>query len=308
MTGSAAVMDVRTITSGRSGPHVLVSAGVHGDEYEPMLAAMELNVRLQGRLLCGRVTVVPVVNASAFAAGTRCGADGLDLARTCPGNPEGSVTEVAAAHISALIREADYYIDLHTGGRLLSIYPLAGYMLHSSADVLAAQRRMAEAFSLPVVWGTEAAPEGRTLSVARDAGVPAIYVEYGGGASVNKRIVSAYLSGCMHVLHSLGMVNGGADKTQRPRYTLEDPSPAGGHLQSKMPSPAGGIFTPHVELGRPVRKGERWGSITTLPEGTTHDVVADRDGIVLFLRATALVAAGESLGGILPVTVNPLKP
>jgi hypothetical protein len=32
-----------------------------------------------------------------------------------------------------LIRSADYYIDLHTGGTEFSIYPLAGYMLHPNA-------------------------------------------------------------------------------------------------------------------------------------------------------------------------------
>lgn len=297
-------MDTRTISSERKGPHVLISAGVHGDEYEPMLAALELSARLQGRLICGSLTVVPVVNVSAFVAGTRCGADGLDLARICPGNLHGSVTEVAGAQISTLIRQADYYIDLHTGGRLLSIYPLAGYMLHSSPRVLDAQRKMAAAFSLPVVWGTEPTPEGRTLSVARDAQVPAIYVEYGGGASVNRDIVSAYVSGCISVLQRLGMLEAGAREAQRPRYRVEDPAAAGGHLQSKMPAPVGGIFTAAVELGSSIRKGELWGTITSMPDGATREVTADRDGMVLFLRAVALVEAGESLGGILPVSVN----
>jgi len=76
------------------------------------------------------VTIVPIVNSTAVANGTRCGSDGLDLARVCPGNSQGSVTEMDAAKISALISQSDYLIDLHTGGKLFDIYPLAGYMLH----------------------------------------------------------------------------------------------------------------------------------------------------------------------------------
>ena len=40
---------------------------------------------------------------------------------------------------------------------------------------------MARAFNLPLIWGTDASLEGRSLSVARDAAVPAIYAEYLGG-------------------------------------------------------------------------------------------------------------------------------
>ena len=50
--------------------------------------------------------------------------------------------------------------------------PLAGYMLHRDAAVLDAQRRMARAFNLPVIWGTDWRLEGRSLSAARNAGVP----------------------------------------------------------------------------------------------------------------------------------------
>ena len=42
--------------------------------------------------------------------------------------------------MSRLIRSADYYIDLHTGGALFDISPLAGYVLHADQTVLDRQR------------------------------------------------------------------------------------------------------------------------------------------------------------------------
>lgn len=164
------------VDSGKAGPNVLLTAGVHGDEYEPMLTAMQLINELPELLASGSVTIVPITNESAYAHGSRYGEDGLDLARTCPGNSEGTITERVASQISTFIKKADCFIDMHTGGLAYDIYPLAGYMLHPSFEILKKQQEMALAFNLPLIWGTDYRPEGRTLSVARDAKVPAIYV------------------------------------------------------------------------------------------------------------------------------------
>jgi hypothetical protein len=115
-----------TIDSGCEGPSVLITAGVHGDEHEPIIAANNLIRILSSLLKNGKVTIVPIVNTTAVAKGSRYGEDGLDLARVCPGNNQGSVTEIDAAKISVLISQSDYLIDMHTGGKLFDIYPLAG--------------------------------------------------------------------------------------------------------------------------------------------------------------------------------------
>lgn len=63
------------------GPAVLITAGVHRDEYEPMIAANQLKSELKGLIKSGTVTFVPVVNDAAYDNNSRCGDDGLDLAR-----------------------------------------------------------------------------------------------------------------------------------------------------------------------------------------------------------------------------------
>src|SRR4051812_38846362 len=113
---------LRTVGSGR--PHLLIIAGVHGDECEPMVAVRRLWQRIHAMPVRGRITCIPVVNAPAFLRGQRTGDDGRDLARTMPGRADGSPTERIAAALAPLIREADYLVDLHTGGRLFRISPL----------------------------------------------------------------------------------------------------------------------------------------------------------------------------------------
>ena len=162
--------------SGNPGPEILITAGVHGDEFEPILASLELIKQLPLLLRKGVVTVVPVVNVTAYDQGIRYGEDGLDLARICPGTQEGTASERNAFQVTELIKNADYLVDMHTGGMAHYILPMSGFMLHPSEDVLAIQREMAFACNFPVVWGTDYAPNGRSLSIARDLNIQAIYL------------------------------------------------------------------------------------------------------------------------------------
>src|SRR5690606_25272918 len=79
--GNIEMKRVSELTTDKTGPHVLLLAGVHGDEYEPMVALAELATELEGALLKGTVTIDPLVNEGAFARGNRIADDGLDLAR-----------------------------------------------------------------------------------------------------------------------------------------------------------------------------------------------------------------------------------
>lgn len=289
----------RTFDGEAAGPHLLITGGVHGDEYEPIVAVRRLiGLFERGDPLVrgwrGRVTFVPVVNENAFHRGDRTAEDGLDLARVCPGRPEGSITERTAWALSQLIRSADYYIDLHTGGTKLSVLPLVGYVLHADPRVLDTQRRMARAFGLPVVWGTSPHLDGRSLSVARDAGIPALYAEYLGAATCTTAGVEAYVTGCLNVMSTLRMLDRDVPEP-RIEHFVEDSRHGSGHLQVCNPSPMNGYFDPAVRLGDRVRKGDVLGTVFDPVGETEQRIVAQQDGIVLVLRTFPQVREGDSL-------------
>ncbi len=295
----------RSFCADGAGPHLLVTGGVHGDEFEPILAIRRL-IRFfsgEGSLVRGRLTLVPVVNEAAFFRGHRCAAeDGLDLARTCPGRADGSPTERVAAALAELIRSADRYIDLHTGGTELAVFPLAGYMMVSDPAVLEEQRRMARAFNLPVVWGSSAALEGRSLSVARDAGVPAIYTEHLGSASCTEEGVGAYFDGVLNVMAELGMIDR-ALPPNRVEETVEDSRPGAGHMQVSHPAPMDGCFEPAVALGDQIEKGQILGHVLDLVGEAKLAVPAEESGRVLVLRTFPRVRKGDSVGVVLPSVI-----
>ena len=226
----------RQIIGTTDGPHLLITGGVHGDEFEPMAAIRRLMREVDPVQLRGRLTLVPVVNEAAFLRGARTAEDERDLARTCPGRPDGSVTEQTAHAISQLIRTADYFIDLHTGGTTMSVLPLTGYKLVPDEAVRETQRRMAHAFNLPLVWGTDYRLEGRTLSVARDAGVPAIYAEYLGRGLCDPAGIDAYVEGCLNVMAELDMLDR-ERPASRVERTVDDFRESAGHMQIRNPSP-----------------------------------------------------------------------
>lgn len=283
----------------KDGPHLLVTAAVHGDEYEGVEALRRLTSEIDPERLKGRLTIVPIANESAYARGERVGDDELDLARTFPGSPDGSRTERVACELSKLIRASDYYIDLHSGGQALRVEPLVGYMLVSDAIVLDKQRRMASVFGLPTVWGTSSDLDGRSLSVARDAGVPAIYAEYLGAGECSTDGVEAYLSGCYNVMDQIGLISRPPAKSIPPERVIEDPRPSSGHLQIRHPSPARGVFAAYVALGHSVTAGAILGHVTGSSDGKRHPIQADSTGRIICLRVNPEVEKGDSLAVIL---------
>ena len=96
-----------------SGPTALITAGVHGDEYEGPAAIADLARELGRASLHGRVLLAPVVNPLARLTGTRITQeDGKNLARCFPGKVDGSVTErLACAVFEHLLLTSDFLID-----------------------------------------------------------------------------------------------------------------------------------------------------------------------------------------------------
>ncbi len=283
---------------GQAGPRLLITAGVHGDEFEGIQAVHRLAEELSAASLRGCVTLVPIANANAFFSHDRVGEDGLDLARICPGVCDGSLTQRVAHEISGLIDQTDYYVDLHSGGRRMSVLPLSGYLLHQNGNVLETQRRMAHAFGLPLIWGAHPELEGRTLSVARDAKVPAIYAEWLGAGVCDPEGVDAYVRGCLNVMAMLNMLDRPID-TQSEKTILEDNCPGSGHIQANCPSPLSGLFVPEVKLGQSVEQGQPLGQVLEILGLRSEKILAPHSGTVVVLRTLPAVSEGDCLGMVL---------
>jgi predicted deacylase len=301
-TTEAHHIETIVITGTDSGPHLLISGGVHGDEYESMAAIRRLQKEIRPESLSGKVTLAPVMNEPAFENYARTGPDGLDLARIFPGTPEGSISERVACAGAQLIESADYYIDLHTGGLAMKILPMSGYVLHADPEILDTQRRMARAFNLPVIWGTHAGLDGRSLSIARDANIPAIYAEWGGGGGCDPVGVEDYVNGCLNVIAELGMLERNPPES-RVEHVAEDNRPNAGYMQINYNSQSSGYFEPAAKLGDMMRTGGIIGTILSPAGDIIESMPSIQTGLLLTLRALPRVEKGDCLAVIIDMEI-----
>src|SRR4029079_13006547 len=114
---------------------LVVTGGVHAAEYASIAAALELGRSLDPANLRGRVIVVPVMNMPAFTARSIyiSPLDGKNLNRVFPGDARGTASEqIAAWAFKNVIRQADFYIDLHGGDLIEALVPFT--IFHRTGD------------------------------------------------------------------------------------------------------------------------------------------------------------------------------
>ena len=282
------------------GKTLLVTAGVHGDEFEGMAALRQVCGELEPAAIRGTLVAVPIANPPSFEAGMRVNPDDRqDLARIFPGDPSGTVSEqIAHALTHRFIRHADLYCDLHSAGQFYAMPPLAGYQLRAE-PLLSQQRAAAKAFGLDLVWGTPGLP-GRTLSVAGDYNVPAIYVEITGEGRCRTADVERYAHGLRQLLVLLEITAGELVRHE-PRWFVEDDRSGAGFLQVQNRAPCGGLFLAETAIWDDVSTGQRLGAIYDPFGVERHVVTAPHAGKIVFLRTFSRVLAGDALCNVLQI-------
>lgn len=291
--GAAPGVTVYERDSGSPGPTLLVLGGVHGNEVGGVLAAGRL-VDADLGLRAGRLIVVPLAHEAAYDADTRTGpADDGNLARVFPGAADGTPTEVVAALLTGLIAEADALVDLHTSSPQTDMPLFCGCLDDGSAASTRAVELML-AFGSQVVWTHGALGPGRSLGVARDRGIPAVYAEAPRGGTLDERALSAYDRGVRGILGALGMTD--PLPPVAPQLWLQ----GDGDVDAFAHSSHEGLFIPEVELLDLVERGAPVGVVSDRQGRLLEQVRASESGYVATLRRHARVEVGTPLVGIVP--------
>ena len=280
------------VTGSEPGPTLVVTAAVHGDEYEGVEAIPQIFQRVQPTVLRGTLVMVPVCNMPAYETAQRSSPiDGLNLARVFPGDEHGSITQRIAFWITQkLLKDADFYIDLHSGGAMYNIPMLIGY-IRDEGELGQRSLAGARAFGAPILWGhpLPMAP-GRTVSAATDLGVPSLYSEAPGGGYARPDDVSCMIEGVLNVMKHLGMLAGNPQPRPTTHHLFGD-----GNLDQVISADVAGYFRAEVKLLEEVKAGQRVGLIRDLFGNVIQEVNADQDGIVIMLRRFHRVHVGDGL-------------
>jgi predicted deacylase len=283
--GHALELPLLVVRGRRGGAVLVVSAGVHGDEYEGIRAIVDTVAALDPAAMCGDLVAAPVVNVAAFRhRARRSPLDGADLARVFPGSPEGTPSQVLAWHFdSYVLARADFYLDLHSGGFTWAMPALVGY---DASDGRA--RAAAFAFGAPAVWEHPDTPPGRTVSAAKARGIPCLYAEAHGGGRIDAADLAVFRRGLQNLLRHLGILEG-APEAPAPRWRLF----GGGNIDEGIVAARGGFLLPEVDLLETVEAGQRLGTLVDLAGRPLERYFAPRAGVVVLMHACPHVAAGE---------------
>lgn len=255
----------------RPGPCLLLTAGVHGDEYEGPAALHALYRELEPAKIHGMVIAVPVVNWAAWQQRARTDqSHGLDLNRCFRTGLSANnqfVDPLVTALLSDFIGTADIVMDFHSGGLRLRHLPLAGWYgpePNSEGEEIA--RRFHPEFNpwrVPNVAGV-------LTHEAHRMGKLSLGFEWGGGGSLDLSGSRAILAGIQRSMYFLRMLEGVPERIQR------DARPA--IVGDYQTVPGEGFFCPACELGEVINEGQILGELLNFDDRLPRPVRAKASG------------------------------
>jgi predicted deacylase len=276
-------MPVEIIHGRYTGPVLLVSAAIHGDELNGVDVIRRLRSFSNLNRLHGTLVLVPVVNLFGFIHQSRYLPDRRDLNRSFPGSERGSIaSRVANIFFKEIVRYCTHIIDLHTAAVNRDNLP----QIRAALDEPGV-KEMAMGFSIPVIINAGLI-ENSLRKEAGKLGIAVITYEAGEALRLNERSIVTGVRGIVGVMRTLGML-----PTKRIQTVRAEPYIA--RSSSWFRASMDGIFRPLVKLGAKVEVGTTLGVISAPFSSDETILVAESDGIVICLSNLPLVNEGEAL-------------
>jgi N-alpha-acetyl-L-2,4-diaminobutyrate deacetylase len=269
-------------------PDHKLARGIHGDEYEGILAIWKLTSELSPSQLSGTVIATPIVHMAAFRAGTReSPIDGKNLARVFPGDPNGSVTDrIAHTFLNEIVLKCSFVAGLHSGGCQYKFHPLIEYYKGISRVIDNQARAAAESFAIgpfDIVQQLPVPPPNMTCTyeAARNHIVGIEPEMWGEGRCIEEH-VEEYVDSLRNLLVHLGMVRG---KVKRNKFD---------HVRGEWVYPKNtGLFVPSVKIRDKVGKGTKLGKIIGDQGVIIEEIIAPTSGFVGAIRTFPLIKLGD---------------
>ena len=282
------------VVANGDGPTALVIGGVHGDEPEGQVAALNLLRALRPADLTGRVVIAPCLSITASQRYTRLWPTGANLNRSFPGSPDGTLDEQLADYVTReLIAAADIVVDIHSGGRSGLCLPWSE--MHWVDD----PRQRAAMVKGMLAWGTDwcvvyidIAGGGLLVGEAERHGKIVVSTELGGGGHVTAAIHRLARRGLENVLRTFGVLAGEPEPRAREARVM-----MATELDDYVLAPESGLFETLVDLGDDVEAGQPVGRIHFLerPDREPATILADTSGVVCVVRAIATTQQGDNV-------------
>ncbi|VAV82991.1 FIG003737: Predicted deacylase [hydrothermal vent metagenome] len=267
-----------------SGPTVLITAGIHGDEVNGVeivrqIIAKGINKPKKGTIIC-----IPIVNIFGFLHMDREFPDGRDLNRMFPGTKTGSLaSRVAYKLMHEIVPQVDLILDYHTGGA--DRFNAAQIRIVKNNSAL---KKLATIFGAPFVLYSKNLNKS-FRNTCHKIGIPMLLFEGGKSFHFNTTITNTGVNGAKRVLHHLDMLHA-KFKISKPKKKCVVIS------ESKwIRAKYSGMFRASALINKAVNKGDIIGHITD-PFGKFHHYVkAENSGYIFNVNQAPIVYKGDAL-------------
>lgn len=278
----------------------LVAFGAnHGNEYEGVAAVAATMRELDPAKVRGRIVLVPILNAAAFAAATRDSTrdDGVNLNRAFV--PEATMGKGITHRIARFVREAIWphvhvVLDLHAGGLIARFQPCTSFHLVDDRAQALEIETTARWFGTPLVIAYQNETPGLLTSEAESLGKITIGAELGWGEALQARGVAYGRHGIRAAAIRHGQLAGEiapfahhADGTQTRASMIA--------RECFVPAPHAGHYEPLLECGARVAMGDTVGLLHDFGRIDLAPVPirAGLDGVVIAQAWRAPVRQGQ---------------
>ncbi len=278
-------MPIKVAHGRQSGPCLLVTAAMHGNELNGTeIINRLLNISAMKKLR-GTLIAIPVLNVYGLINRSRYLPGGIDLDRCFPGSKSGThAARMANTFINEIFNKADVAIDLQTG--FINYTNLPQLYINFEDDQ---SKSLAEVFNAPVI--TNAPNEkGMLRTFAFKQKKPFLLYEAGEAMRFDEHAIKVGLSGILNVMRKMSML---PDKQAKKERTLHS------FFTEKSiwvrASTSGVSHSKHV-LGQHVKKGEPL-CIIRDPFGATpsETITSPEEAIIVGKNNLPLVHEGEAL-------------
>lgn len=278
-------LPVILIAGAEPGPTFLITAGLHGDEYDGLEAALRISEELDPKALKGNVAVITRVNVRAFDQGRRWSSlDGLDLNRQFPGLRDGFMAQRLAWHMTnTILPDADFVLDYHGGTSELEVVSYGAIVAPSPL-----QEELQPLLTVKHLWdwSETIGMRGTFIDVVAEAGKPFAIVEIGGNNTWREGPVMDGVRAARNLLRHQGMIAGDYENVPAEQLVLRG---------TFVHADADGFLRPKVGLGDWVEEGQLLAEIYDLLGQKRCDVRSRVKGVVNDIRTHPSVHCGEWL-------------
>jgi predicted deacylase len=278
-------MPIKIVHGKTSGPTILVTAAMHGNEVNGTeiinrLLDLDFINKLKGTLIA-----IPVLNVYGLLNRSRTLPSGMELDRYFPGSETGShAARLAHIFCEQILKKADYCIDLQTAE--LNFTNLPQVFVNSDNGQA---KELAQHFGVPVISEVVVA-EGSLREVTSDLGIPLLVYEAGEAMRFDEDAIKVGVRGIVNVMRKIGMLS---EDTEQPPVSTK--SFFTRDIQW-IRAAASGVSHTAMKLGDHVKKNEVVSTIKdTFGARENLTVTAPEEGIIVGINNLPLVHEGERL-------------